>query len=126
PDGTKVLLRYTQFSFATQLLLVFTRYDVIDAATGAPIGTDLPLAGNSPNVFRATPRWLPDSSGVYGVDAGGTTVTLSSPDGQTTSTLYTLANTDSVLDDFVVAPTYSPASPSSSRCGYVRTDNGVV
>ena len=58
PDGTMLLLAYSDDDGKAGFV---TRYDVVNATTGAPVGIDV-LGGFIP---PRTPRWLPDSSGLY-------------------------------------------------------------
>ena len=111
PDQTKVLIRWIEFSKG-----VFNRIDVIDAVSGADIGTDLLTATD---LSDPTPRWLPDSSGIYFVEDDGTTVTRIDPDGGNPSTLYTMTVLDSGIIDFIVSPPFQPDPP---RCAFVRRD----
>src|SRR5262245_7452460 len=81
PDQSKVLLRWIEFNQVTTWHI-----DVIDAATGTPIGTDLPTATN--NYGDITPRWLPDSSGIYFIEDDFQNVSRMDPDGGNVVPLY--------------------------------------
>ncbi len=113
PDGTLVLLRWTVSDGKGS----FDRYDVIDAATGLPVGVDVPF-GPAPS--GATPRWLPDSSGLYAVSPSGADVVVAAPDGSASATLFTLAATDGFLVDFVVSPDQAALGLSDGHCAFVR------
>lgn len=119
PDGTMVLLRFQQYVNFT-----IDRFDVIDAVTGAAIGTDIPVTGTGGQ--GPMPRWLPDSSGVYYLDGKGLGAQSTTPDGVSTASIYSLAAANSTLQDFVVSPNYAPANPAAARCAYVRLDFGSV
>jgi hypothetical protein len=115
PDGTMILVRFTNiFNDGEQL-------EVFDAVTGDRISEDVPLylGSDSP-----TPRWLPDNSGLYGVGASGTLVERVDPDGDNLATLYAIAPpqfpVSSSLVDFVVAPSFTAGTASTTRCAYVR------
>ena len=114
-DRSKVLLRWVEFGKGT-----FHHVDVVDVATGQLIGEDLPTATDDADV---TPRWLPDSTGVYFVEDDGVTVTRLDPDGTNPTTLYTLPTANSALLDFVVSSEFEPAP---QRCAYVRRDFGFA
>jgi hypothetical protein len=118
PDGSMILVRWTPVFEGSD------RLDVVDAQTGDVIGFDLPLA--LPNQDSVTPRWLPDSSGLYGIEDDGAFVERVDPDGAGLATLYTppapIPPIGSVLLDFVVAPSFTAGTASSTRCAYVRVD----
>ena len=121
PDGTMILLRWTPSFEGSE------RLDVVEVATGDVIGFDLPLA--LPGTSARTPRWLPDSSGLYGIDANNQTVQVCDPDGGGLDVLYTppppVSPFQSFLVDFVVAPSFTAGTASSTRCAYVRVDTAV-
>ena len=118
PDGSMLLLRYADDDGSGG---VVTRFDVVRAATGLAVGTDI-LGGFAP---PATPRWLPDSSGLYFVSSA-TLVDRIAPDGSGEATLYTVASPGSVILDFVVSPDYDGGALASSHCAYVRADGLVL
>lgn len=109
PDRSKAIVRWIEFTRGTE-----THVDTVDLTTGLPIALDLPTNTDS---FDPTPRWLPDSTGIYFVEDDGVTVTRLGPDGTGAQTLYTLPVAGFLLD-FVVAPPF--AAPQ--RCAYVRRD----
>lgn len=121
PDGARVLLRWTHFFFG------FDSVDVIASSTGAIVGSDLPVLPAGP--FSVTPRWLPDSSGLYWADPTvDGVVRRIDADGSDPGVLYTVSG-GSVLD-FVLAPGATLGSPGTARCAYVRAnfvqDSGQV
>ena len=119
PDGTLMLLRWSPLFGGSE------RLDVLEVATGDVVGFDLPLALSS----SATPRWLPDSSGLYGVDSTNSFVQFCGPDGAGLDELYTPPPPQSPLStflvDFVVAPNFTAGTASTTRCAYVRVDAPV-
>jgi hypothetical protein len=124
PDGTMVLVRFTSaFSGESP-----DRLDVVDAVTGEAIGTDLPLA--LPSFDSVTPRWLPDSSGLYGIDSTNARVERVDPDGGGLADLYVPPTPpfplQTFLVDFVVAPSFTAGTASTTRCAYVRVDGFVT
>jgi len=95
PDGVHMLLRW-QNGFGTGAV---EGIDIFNTTTGALVSTDLIPVGAG----QHTPRWNADGSAVYGVDASGQLVVEYSPDGLTSTTLYT-AGTGVQLQDAVLAP----------------------
>lgn len=93
PDGSMVLITYYGPYEAEQV-------DVFDAATGEPISVALIPRGGG----NATPRWLPDSSGVYLVSEDQSQVLAYDPDGGNERVLYTAPSSIGNLKDFVLAP----------------------
>jgi hypothetical protein len=122
PDRTKVMLRWIQFGKGN-----FYTTDII-----AIDGTM--LVSNVAQFFadgRPSPRWMPDSSGIYFPDDEGTVTQLALrpndpnfPDGYEPLTLYSLTVPNSVILDFVVAPNFGP-TPADQRCAFIRRDFGV-
>ncbi|MFV1959973.1 MAG: hypothetical protein ACC662_11250, partial [Planctomycetota bacterium] len=93
PDGTMVLILYYDDSEEEVL-------DVFDAATGDVLSSDRIPTGFG----QATPRFLPDSTGVYIVDTTQHRVVAYDPDGTNPRTLFTLPSNEGFLKDFVFAP----------------------
>lgn len=119
PDETMLMLRYRESGEGTFDTLV-----IIDAATGAEVGTFLPGVENT---SATTPRWLPDSSGFYFVEAGGQNVLRFDPNGTPRPTLYTMpAQPGAFIQDFVVAPSFGTVPLASTPCAYVRGTNAVA
>lgn len=120
PDETMVLLRYRDFGKG-----VFDALFVVDATTGDEIGAFLPGVDDP---TRPTPRWLPDSSGLYWVEPDLQTVSTLPPDGSgMPATLYTLPPApNDFLQDFVVAPSYTPATAATTPCAYVKSQFSLV
>lgn len=120
PDETMVLLRYRDFGKG-----VFDALFVVDAVTGDEIGAFLPGVDDS---TAPTPRWLPDSSGLYYVELDLRTVSRVPPDGSAMPvTLYTLPpDPNAFLQDFVIAPSYAPAAAATTPCAYVMSHLALV
>ena len=113
PDGSRTLLRWNHYFEG------FDSVDVIASSTGAIVGSDLPVlpAGS----ISPTPRWLPDSSGLYYPDPTvDGVVRRIDADGTDAGVLYSVPG-GSVLE-FVLAPDASLASLSAARCAYVRAN----
>lgn len=93
PNGRYLLVRFTanEDLQAIAVLEVPTRQIV-------SIG-DIPVGGG-----QATPRFLPDSSGVYLVSDDRTQVLVYDPDGTGPSVLFDLPTDQGQLDDFVLGP----------------------
>ena len=98
---------------------------MIDAVTGDEIGAFLPGVDDP---AAPTPRWLPDSSGIYYVEPDLQTVSRLPADGSgTPTTLYTLPPApNAFLQDFVVAPSYTAATAATTPCAYVKSQFEVV
>lgn len=93
PDGTLVLVRY----YAGE---EYEQIDIFRAATGeAESQAVIPSGGG-----HATPRFLPDSSGVYLISDDRDEVVAYDPDGSNERTLLTVASSAGTLKDFVFAP----------------------
>ena len=113
PNEKMVLLRYEVSGDGT-----FDSLFVIDAVTGAEVGTFLPGVSNPSNV---TPRWFADSAGLYFVDPSKQTVSAYKPDGTSLGVIYTmppLAN--AFIQDFVVAPAIAWGIQPNTPCAYIR------
>jgi len=93
PDGTMLLVRYWGQN-------EFEEIAVIDTSSGDVLSDGLIPAGGG----QATPRFLPDSSGVYLVDDDRAAVRRYDADGANESALFTLPTTQGFLKDFVLAP----------------------
>jgi len=113
PDGARVLLRYQDVFFGGE------RADVIATATGAIVGSDLPVLPNGSS--SPMPRWLPDSSGLYFVDSLGSVSSIN-PDGTGLAVLYTAS---SAILDFSLEPGISAVTPTT-RCAYIRTTSAPI
>jgi hypothetical protein len=121
PDGTKVMIEWLIFGKGA-----FTSVDIIDAADGT-----LLVENVAQNFFdgRPSPRWMPDSSGIYYIENDGVTVTeialrpndANFPEGFEALDLYTLTSLDSELRDFVVAPNFGTL-PEEQRCAFIRRE----
>jgi hypothetical protein len=93
PDGSLLLIHYFGAEEDDQI-------DVIRTSTGDAVSQDLiPFGGG-----QATPRFLPDSSGVYLVSQDGTQVLAYDPDGTNVTVLFTIPVAHGLLKDFVLAP----------------------
>ncbi len=94
PDGSMVLIVYFDQSESTYV-------DVFDAVTGDPISQGvIPVGGG-----QSTPRWLPDSSGVYVIDEETQAeVDRYDPDGSNPGVLFDLPPGQGSLKDFALAP----------------------
>lgn len=92
-DGDKVLIVYYGM-YEDEWV------DVFDAVTGVPYSQGVIPVGSG----HATPRFLPDSSGVYLVDDYAAGVVRYDLDGTNPTTLYTLPEEHGYLKDFVLAP----------------------
>lgn len=119
PDEKMVLLRYREFGEGT-----FDSLFVIDAVTGNEIGTFLPGVNNTSDV---TPRWIPDSSGLYFVDSfPSKTVSAYQPDGTSLGVIYTLpSKSGEYIQDFVVAPSVDWGIQPTTPCAYIKGTNAV-
>jgi hypothetical protein len=113
PDHTMAVLRFFRFGKSFDIVI-----DVIDLLGNVVAADAVPGMGFD----DPTPRWMPDSSGIYWVEPDGTTVSLLEVDDLEVSTLYTMTVANSVLVDFVVAP---PFQPDPQRCAYVRREFSV-
>ena len=93
PDGAHMLVRYIS-GLGTEVI------DVFEVATGDAVSQGLiPLGGG-----QATPRFLPDSTGIYLINDARDAVYRYSLDGTSFSTLFSLPPTQGALKDFVIAP----------------------
>lgn len=93
PDGAWVLVRYYAGEEVEQI-------DVFDAETGNAASQGLIPAGGG----HATPRFLPDASGIYLVSDDRDAVVAYDPDGTNLRTLLTVPASAGTLKDFVFAP----------------------
>ncbi len=92
-DGSLVMVAY--YGMYEEL-----EVDVFHSATGAPVSQGvIPFGGG-----QGSPRFLPDSSGLYGVDPDRETVERYDPDGTNPSTLFAPPPEHGSLKDFVLAP----------------------
>ncbi len=93
PDGELVLISYYGGDESEQI-------DVFDADTGDPVSQDLiPNSGT-----WVTPRFLPDSTGVYLVDSDQESVQRYAPDGTGPTLLFQPPAEHGYLKEFVLAP----------------------
>ena len=115
PDGSLTLLRYISFGNFT-----LARYDVVHSGTGNALQTD--ILPSRTDASLPTPRWLPDSSGLYYVDTNGVDVRAIDADGGNDRLLYTIGEIFEEIRDFVVAPDYDGADLANSHCAYVDRD----
>jgi hypothetical protein len=113
PDGSMLLLRWRHDDFKT----FFERFDVVDAITGASIGTDLPVSFSR---FGTMPRWLPDSSGLYYPGEDSDTVWRIDPDGGNAQQVSTLPDADGSLVDLVIAPDQALVGTANAHCAFFR------
>ncbi len=120
PDETMVMLRYRDFGKG-----IFDSLFVVDAVTGDEIGAYLPGVDD---YTAPTPRWLPDSSGIYYVEPDLQTVSTIPPDfSAMPTTLYTLPPApNAFLQDFVIAPSYTAATAATTPCAYVKSQFAQV
>ncbi len=127
PDETMVLLRYRSFFFGDLEGALFGSFDslfVIDAVTGAEIGTFLPGLND---VSDVTPRWFADSGGLYFVDSSRQTVSACQPDGTSLGVIYTMpALANSYIQDFAVAPAVAWGVQPNTPCAYIRGTTSIL
>ena len=92
-DGNLVMVAY--FGPFENLLI-----DVIESADGTEVSSEaIPYGGG-----QSSPRFLPDSSGLYLVDTDGESVDRYDPDGTDPTNLFTPPAEHGFLKDFVLAP----------------------
>lgn len=93
PDGSLVMVVYYG-QFENQVV------DVFNSSTGAPVSQEqIPFGGG-----QNSPRFLPDSSGLYLVDSDRESVDRYDPDGSSPANLFTPPAEHGALKDFVLAP----------------------
>ncbi len=93
PDGTLLLASFLGSNESTDIA-------VFDVSTRQLVSIgQIPFGGG-----EATPRFLPDSSGIYLVSSDRTEVLAYDPDGTNERTVFTLPAVQGRLKDFVLAP----------------------